>query len=93
MGYFKIEFFFVFFRACRLKKKAQHEANKIKLHGLEHEHKKLLNGIQQMKQLLVAKVNADSSNKEEINRHMDKVVKNATSKFLNQINEASKVQG
>lgn len=46
-----------------------------------------------MKQLLVAKVNADSSNKEEINRHMDKVVKNATSKFLNQINEASKVQG
>lgn len=25
-------------RACRLKKKAQHEANKIKLHGLENEH-------------------------------------------------------
>lgn len=25
-------------RACRLKKKAQHEANKIKLHGLEQEH-------------------------------------------------------
>jgi CREB3 regulatory factor len=25
-------------RACRLKKKAQHEANKIKLHGLEVEH-------------------------------------------------------
>lgn len=25
-------------RACRLKKKAQHEANKIKLHGLETEH-------------------------------------------------------
>jgi len=25
-------------RACRLKKKAQHEANKIKLFGLEHEH-------------------------------------------------------
>lgn len=28
-------------RACRLKKKAQHEANKIKLFGLEHEHSKL----------------------------------------------------
>ena len=28
-------------RACRLKKKAQHEANKIKLHGLECEHSKL----------------------------------------------------
>lgn len=27
-------------RACRLKKKAQHEANKIKLYGLEHEHSK-----------------------------------------------------
>ena len=27
-------------RACRLKKKAQHEANKIKLHGLEIEHSK-----------------------------------------------------
>lgn len=27
-------------RACRLKKKAQHEANKIKLHGLEQEHSK-----------------------------------------------------
>lgn len=25
-------------RACRLKKKAQHEANKIKLFGLENEH-------------------------------------------------------
>lgn len=28
-------------RACRLKKKAQHEANKIKLYGLETEHSKL----------------------------------------------------
>jgi hypothetical protein len=26
-------------RACRLKKKAQHEANKLKLHGLEEEHR------------------------------------------------------
>ena len=25
-------------RACRLKKKAQHEANKLKCHGLEEEH-------------------------------------------------------
>lgn len=29
-------------RACRLKKKAQHEANKIKLQGLEAEHSKFL---------------------------------------------------
>ncbi|CAF5171513.1 unnamed protein product, partial [Rotaria sp. Silwood1] len=25
-------------RACRLRKKAQHEANKLKLHGLNEEH-------------------------------------------------------
>ena len=30
-------------RACRLKKKAQHEANKIKLFGLNDEHSKLIN--------------------------------------------------
>lgn len=29
-------------RACRLKKKAQHEANKLKLHGLEQEHSKYI---------------------------------------------------
>ncbi|CAG2104138.1 unnamed protein product [Medioppia subpectinata] len=29
-------------RACRLKKKAQHEANKIKLYGLQMEHKKIM---------------------------------------------------
>jgi len=27
-------------RACRLKKKAQHEANKLKLYGLNQEHSK-----------------------------------------------------
>ena len=26
-------------RICRLKRKAQHEANKLKLQGLEHEHR------------------------------------------------------
>ena len=29
-------------RACRLKKKAQHEANKLKLHGLDEEHSKFI---------------------------------------------------
>lgn len=37
-------------RACRLKKKAQHEAYKIKLHGLDMEHKQLLQLTQDMKQ-------------------------------------------
>lgn len=29
-------------RACRLKKKAQHEANKLKLYGLQREHSKFI---------------------------------------------------
>ncbi len=33
-------FFYLLFRACRLRKKAQHEANKLKLHGLNEEHSK-----------------------------------------------------
>lgn len=38
------------YRACRLKKKAQHEANKVKLHGLDIEHKQLLNVIDTIKE-------------------------------------------
>lgn len=37
-------------RACRLKKKAQHEANKVKLYGLDIEHKQLLNVIDTIKE-------------------------------------------
>ena len=32
-------------RACRLKKKAQHEANKVKCQGLEEEHRKLTTSV------------------------------------------------
>ncbi|KAH7642678.1 hypothetical protein HUG17_5725 [Dermatophagoides farinae] len=39
-------------RACRLKKKAQHEANKIKLHGLKREHGRLIIKIQQIRCLI-----------------------------------------
>merc|ERR1712183_1091152 len=42
-------------RACRLKKKAQHEANKLKLHGLEEEHNELMHSIQMEKDILHAK--------------------------------------
>ncbi|XP_026475279.1 protein CREBRF homolog [Ctenocephalides felis] len=85
-------------RACRLKKKAQHEANKLKLYGLEHEHKKLLNGITQVKQILLAKF-TNQGNKEELNQHLEKVVKNATkvkiaghsTEYVNKVLE--KVQG
>ncbi|KAI4459195.1 adult retina protein [Holotrichia oblita] len=43
-------------RACRLKKKAQHEANKIKLHGLESEHRRLMNGIAQARNVVKTKL-------------------------------------
>ncbi|XP_044736249.1 protein CREBRF homolog isoform X1 [Chrysoperla carnea] len=66
-------------RACRLKKKAQHEANKLKLYGLEHEHKKLIHGIAQVKQILKLKFQeTNAENQEEYSRQIEKLVKNAT---------------
>jgi hypothetical protein len=43
-------------RACRLKKKAQHEANKIKLHGLNQEHAQLVETIHLVRQLIKVRV-------------------------------------
>ncbi|CAL4066876.1 unnamed protein product [Meganyctiphanes norvegica] len=43
-------------RACRLKKKAQHEANKIKLYGLQHEHRSLMSTIDEARKALVHKI-------------------------------------
>lgn len=43
-------FYLIFDRACRLKKKAQHEANKVKLYGLDIEHKQLLYVIDTIKE-------------------------------------------
>ncbi|KAF4517169.1 hypothetical protein B566_EDAN005599 [Ephemera danica] len=61
-------------RACRLKKKAQHEANKIKLFGLEHEHRRLIAGIQQVKSLLAASYNSDAKqSREELTRTVEKL--------------------
>ncbi|CAF0885751.1 unnamed protein product [Brachionus calyciflorus] len=39
-------------RACRLKKKAQHEANKIKLFGLNEEHKQFIESINSARDLI-----------------------------------------
>lgn len=39
-------------RACRLKKKAQHEANKIKLYGLQKEHQQVVSAIYDIRKLL-----------------------------------------
>lgn len=66
-------------RACRLKKKAQHEANKIKLYGLETEHKRLMNGIKQMKQILVTKCSqVPSEPTEDQKQNMETLVSSAT---------------
>jgi hypothetical protein len=66
-------------RACRLKKKAQHEANKLKLYGLEQEHRRLNVGISQIRQALAAKFTAENQeSQEELTKHMEKVVKSAT---------------
>lgn len=48
-------------RACRLKKKAQHEANKLKCHGLEEEHHDLTMAIIKAKEILSAKVDPNLS--------------------------------
>ncbi|XP_059057282.1 uncharacterized protein LOC131850906 [Achroia grisella] len=80
-------------RACRLKKKAQHEANKLKLYGLQQEHRRLLNGISQMKQVLSNRVTNQNQNKVDWNNHIKGIVTNATevkiagktSEFVNKI--------
>lgn len=66
-------------RACRLKKKAQHEANKIKLYGLETEHKRLMNGIKQLKHIMVNKCSqVPTEPTEDQNQKMETLVKAAS---------------
>lgn len=66
-------------RACRLKKKAQHEANKIKLYGLETEHKRLMHGIKQLKHILVNKCSQlPMEPTEDQNQKMETLVKAAS---------------
>ncbi|XP_061686235.1 CREB3 regulatory factor-like [Syngnathoides biaculeatus] len=50
-------------RACRLKKKAQHEANKIKLWGLNQEYENLLGALLRIKELIRQRV--ESSGEED----------------------------
>ncbi|KAL4716126.1 hypothetical protein ACJJTC_013903 [Scirpophaga incertulas] len=79
-------------RACRLKKKAQHEANKLKLYGLQQEHKRLLNGINQMKQILSNRI-TNPQNNVDWSSHINGIVNAATelkiagktSEFVNKI--------
>ncbi|CAH1119004.1 unnamed protein product [Phaedon cochleariae] len=63
-------------RACRLKKKAQHEANKIKLNGLEFEHRRFLNAIVQGKQILNNKlVETSQERQEDLTMNLEKLLK------------------
>lgn len=69
-------------RACRLKKKAQHEANKIKLYGLEVEHKRLISGIAEMKSIITTLTNSPGrETQDETSQRIDRVYQGATSKF------------
>lgn len=52
-------------RACRLKKKAQHEANKIKLYGLQREHQQVVTAIYDVRKLLNETLLKKKKTKEE----------------------------
>ncbi|XP_076364381.1 uncharacterized protein LOC143253837 [Tachypleus tridentatus] len=47
-------------RVCRLKKKAQHEANKLKLSGLQKEHRILIDVIDEVKQMIKERIQSNS---------------------------------
>jgi len=69
-------------RACRLKKKAQHEANKLKLHGLDEEHNELMQSLEDVRGLLAAKwrgvAGAGGVPRDNITQEADKILKKAT---------------
>lgn len=66
-------------RACRLKKKAQHEANKLKCKGLHDEHNDLTLAIEKAKALLLEKADPHSTrSQKEITDEFDRVVHQAT---------------
>ncbi|XP_071442919.1 protein CREBRF homolog isoform X2 [Hetaerina americana] len=86
-------------RACRLKKKAQHEANKLKLYGLEQEHRRLIHGIAQVKHIIASRYTSGAPpNPEELQKHIEKVSKGAmkikiaghTTEFVNKVLEKVK---
>ncbi|XP_072041257.1 uncharacterized protein [Amphiura filiformis] len=63
-------------RACRLKKKAQHEANKIKLSGLEDEHTRLMFVLTAIKKDMVQQVQKeDTKSSCTLNQKLDNLIK------------------
>lgn len=84
--------YLLFSRACRLKKKAQHEAYKIKLHGLDMEHKQLLQLTQDMKQKFTQVlqktlperkiVKQEGTDELQMTQYLEKTAEKAYSKFI-----------
>merc|ERR1712029_114229 len=67
-------------RACRLKKKAQHEANKLKCKGLQDEHNELTRALERTKALLLEKVDQNNTRPQsEITNEVDQIVNRAVS--------------
>ncbi|XP_038678252.1 CREB3 regulatory factor-like isoform X1 [Scyliorhinus canicula] len=83
-------------RACRLKKKAQHEANKIKLWGLNTEHDNLLKVIVAIKRQIMQRVeNSGGTGEDSMTGKLEKLMNDTiggsvagqTSEFVNNVLE------
>ena len=81
-------------RACRLKKKAQHEANKIKLYGLQLEHKKIMHLLSELKKLIKSYSDNNNSIEMSATQALERLIKakgpsvvvaGKTSEFVNHI--------
>lgn len=62
-------------RACRLKKKAQHEANKVKLQGLEMEQQHLTDVIDKVKREIILKSSQPTSPRANLSLKVETLVK------------------
>ena len=70
-------------RACRLKKKAQHEAHKVKLHGLELEHRMLLKVIGVIRGDLVERIqNKDRKNMPSLSEKLEQLIQEHLGRFI-----------
>uniref|UniRef100_UPI00358F4460 CREB3 regulatory factor n=1 Tax=Myxine glutinosa TaxID=7769 RepID=UPI00358F4460 len=85
-------------RACRLKKKAQHEANKVKLCGLNAEHERLLRVLRSIKADIVQRVQQpDNGDEESMSAKLQKhvacslgpMIASHTPEFVNRVLEAT----
>ncbi|XP_030628616.1 CREB3 regulatory factor [Chanos chanos] len=63
-------------RACRLKKKAQHEVNKIKLWGLNQEYDSLMGALLQIKDLIRQRVeSSEEDSKDGMSKRLESILK------------------